>query len=326
MVTGRVPFVGDTASDVIAHILTKEPAALTLVSGAAIERLDEIVAKALVKDREERYQHVKDLLIDLKRLKHRLDVGAEIERTQTPEGGTAAAGEQAGFETLNVTAAHTADLSGANRTSSAGSTVTGIRRHRRVTVVVLGAIVAVLAAASYFNFTRPGEAGIDSIAVLPLVNGNADPSAEWLSDGLTESIINNLSQAPNLRVMARSTVFRYKGRDVDPLAAGRELGVRALLTGRIAQRGDSLSVQSELVDASTGAQLWGERYDRKVTDVLAVQQDISREIADRLRLRLTGEQRERVSKAHTENPEAYQLYLQGRYQWNKRTVGGRRSP
>ena len=320
MVSGRVPFPGDTASDVIAHVLMKEPPALRLTTDRANERLDEIIQKALAKDREERYQHVKDLLIDLKRLKQRLDVEAEIERTQTPEEGAAAAPTRAGraaVETVTTPAARTTDLRGPHPTSSAEYVVSEIKRHRRGAVVILAAIIVTVAFASYFYFARTGGAAIDSIAVLPLVN--ADSGSEWLSDGLTESIINNLSQAPNLRVIARSTVFRYKGQEADPLKVGRELGVRALLTGRVTQRGDALSVQAELVDASTGAQLWGEQYNRKVLDVLSVQQDISREIADKLRLRLTGEQRGRLTRRYTEDSEAYQLYLKGRFFWNKRT-------
>ncbi len=320
MVTGRVPFPGDTASDVIAHVLTKEPPALTLSTDRANERLDEIIQKALAKDREERYQHVKDLLIDLKRLKQKLDVEAEIERTQTPEEGAAAAPTGAGrtaVVTVDTPAARTTDLRGLHPTSSAEYVVSEIKRHRRGAVVMLAAIIVTVAFASYFYFARTGGVAIDSIAVLPLVN--ADSGSEWLSDGLTESIINNLSQAPNLRVMARSTVFRYKGQEADPLKVGRELGVRALLTGRVTQRGDALSVQAELVDASTGAQLWGEQYNRKVLDALSVQQDISREIADKLRLRLTGEQRVRLTRRYTEDSEAYQLYLKGRFFWNKRT-------
>ena len=321
MVMGRVPFPGDTASDVIAHVLTKEPPALTLTPERAHERLDEIIQKALAKDREERYQHVKDLLIDLKRLKQKLDVEAEIERTLTPEEGAAAAvptgAGRAAVETVYTPTAHTADLRGPHPTSSAEYVVSEIKRHRRGVVAILAAIIVAVAFTSYFYFARTGGAAIDSIAVLPLVN--ADSGSEWLSDGLTESIINNLSQAPNLRVMARSTVFRYKGQEVDPLKVGRELGVRALLTGRVTQRGNALSVQAELVDASTGAQLWGEQYNRMVSDVLTVQQDISREIADKLRLRLTGEQRERLTRRYTEDTEAYQLYLKGRHHCNRRT-------
>jgi TolB-like protein/Tfp pilus assembly protein PilF len=165
-----------------------------------------------------------------------------------------------------------------------------------------------------------GEKQIDSIAILPFVNASNNPDAEYLSDGISESLINSLSQVPNLRVVPRSTVFRYKGRDIDPQTVGKELGVRAVLTGRLVQRGDTLSIQTELVDVTEQSTLWGEQYNRKLADLLAVQEEISREISSKLRLKLSGEERKRLDKRYTENTEAYQLYLKGRYYWNKRTA------
>jgi TolB-like protein/Flp pilus assembly protein TadD len=160
----------------------------------------------------------------------------------------------------------------------------------------------------------------NSLAILPFVNASADRGLEYLSDGITESIINNLSQLPQLKVMARSTVFRYKSREIDPQEVGERLCVRAVLTGRVLQRGDRLNVQTELVDVSDGSQLWGEQYDRSSADIFEVQEEIAREIAGKLRLRLSGEERGRLTKRYTENTAAYQLYLKGRYYWNKRTV------
>lgn len=184
------------------------------------------------------------------------------------------------------------------------------------------ALAALLALAAWLTMLRGRGEVIDSLAVLPFVNVSADPNTEYLSDGISESIINSLSQLPNLRVMARSTVFRYKGKDTDPQKVGQELRVRAVLTGRLLQRGDTLIVQTELVDAEKGSQLWGAQYNRPVADVLAVQEDISREISQNLRLRLSGEEKQRLTKHSTENAEAYQLYLKGRYYWNKRTPQG----
>jgi eukaryotic-like serine/threonine-protein kinase len=160
---------------------------------------------------------------------------------------------------------------------------------------------------------------IRSLAVMPFANASDDPEMDYLSDGITETIISNLSQIPRLRVMARSTVFRYKGRDVDPLQIGSELEVRAALVGRVLQRGARLVIKVELVDTSDGAQLWGEQYNRKLEDIFAIEEEISKEISEKLRLRLTGEQKKKLSKRHTENTEAYQLYLKGRYHWNRRT-------
>jgi eukaryotic-like serine/threonine-protein kinase len=163
---------------------------------------------------------------------------------------------------------------------------------------------------------------INSLAVLPFANSNQDPSMDYLSDGITESIINSLSQLPKLRVVPRSTVFRYKGREIDPHVVGRDLNVRAVLTGRIVQRGETLNIQTELIDVSNKSQFWGQQYNRKLSDILVLQEQIAREISERLRLRLTGEEQMRLTKRYTENTEAYHLYLKGRYHWNKRTTEG----
>jgi TolB-like protein/Flp pilus assembly protein TadD len=163
---------------------------------------------------------------------------------------------------------------------------------------------------------------VDSLAVLPLANTSGDQGLEYLSDGITESIINSLAQLPNLRVIARSTVFRYKGLYTDPRVIGQELGVRAVLTGGVLHLGDYLIISTELVDAADGSQLWGERYNRKLSDIFEVQEEISREIVERLRLRLTSEQKKRLTRQHTSSIVAYQQYLKGRHHWNKRTSEG----
>ena len=166
------------------------------------------------------------------------------------------------------------------------------------------------------------QEAIESVAVLPFANDSADPDAEYLSDGITETLINNLSQIWNLRVVARSTVFRYKGKDIDPQKAGNDLHVRAVVSGRLLQRGNTLIVRAELMNVATGGQLWGGQYNRKPEDVFALQDDLSREISEKLRLQLTGEERQRLTKRYTEDSEAYRLYLKGRYHWNKRSPEG----
>ncbi len=160
---------------------------------------------------------------------------------------------------------------------------------------------------------------INSLAVLPFVNASADPNAEYLSDGITESIINNLSQLRQLRVMSSSSVFRYKGKTDDAQAIGRELGVRAVLLGRVLQLGDKLIIRTELVDTTDGSQLWGTRYGKAARDILEIQEEIAREISETLRLRLSGEEQKLLARRYTENIEAYHTYLRGRYYWNKRT-------
>ena len=163
---------------------------------------------------------------------------------------------------------------------------------------------------------------IDSLAVLPLTNTYSDPNGEYLSDGITETLINMISQVPDLRVVPRSTVFRYKSLDVDPQECGRQLGVRAVLTGRVQQIGDTLTIQADLIDVVNEAQLWGQRYRRQMTDIFDLQEEIANEIFQKLRVRVTTEQQQRLRKRQTDNPAAYQAYLKGRYYWNKRTEEG----
>ena len=163
---------------------------------------------------------------------------------------------------------------------------------------------------------------IESIAVLPFVNDSADPDAEYLSDGITEALISNLSEIWNLRVVARNTVFRYKGKDVDLQKTGNDLHVQAVVSGRLLQRGSTLIVRAELTDVATGAQLWGGQCNRRVEDIFALQEDLSKEISEKLRLQLTGDEKQRLTKRYTENTEAYRLYLKGRYHWNKRSLEG----
>ncbi|HKS76692.1 MAG TPA: winged helix-turn-helix domain-containing protein [Terriglobales bacterium] len=182
---------------------------------------------------------------------------------------------------------------------------------------LLGAVlIALLGGGWLWHSTR--LPAIESVAILPFANSSADPNAEYLSDGISESIIDSISQLPNLRVMAWSTVSRYKGKS-DPIAVGRDLGVRAVLTGQILQRDDQVVIQTELVDLKSGTQLWGEQYNRKASDIIPLQQDIARQISEKLRLRLSGEDERKLGKRSTADPEAYRLYLKGRYFWNKRT-------
>jgi serine/threonine-protein kinase len=198
--------------------------------------------------------------------------------------------------------------------AASGAQAARKRPRRRRLAIGLG-VVALAAAALWL---RPAKT-IDSLAVLPFVNAGGDPNAEYLSDGITESLINSVSQIPGIKVISRASAFHYKGKDVDARTVGRELGVRAVLTGRIVQRGDAFSIRAELVNARDDTHLWGEEYNRRLSDILAVQEEIARDISGKLRQRLTGEQKKRLTKRYTENAEAYGLYLKGRYHWNKRT-------
>ena len=188
--------------------------------------------------------------------------------------------------------------------------------------VIAGAIgfllVTALAVGSYLKYGRSDDQ-IESIAVMPFVNESGNADVDYLSDGMAETLINSLSQLPQLSVKARSSVFRYKGKDLDPQTVGSQLNVEAILNGRVVQRGDDLTLYLSLVETRTGNQLWGEQYKRRQSDLLALQTEISRDVATKLKTRLTGAEEQKVAKNYTQNAEAYQLYLQGRYFWNKRT-------
>ena len=307
MVAGRQPFEGATSMDVVSAILNQEPELLAQHAPEVPRHLERIVSKALRKNSEERYQTVRDLLIDLKDLKRELELQSEVQKSVPPSP-------------VNRTESSQAAVATAKSVSSAEYIVPEIKQHKPVAIVVLAAIVLLsIIGFAYFFAGRDRQTAIDSIAVLPLVNASNDPNSEYLSDGIAESVISNLSRLPELKVMARTTVFRFKGKDVDPQKIGRDLNVRAVLTGRLLQQGESLVIRVELVNVADGTALWGGEYNRKVSDVLAVQQDISQEISQKLRLRLTGEEKERLTGRDTGSTEAYQFYLKGRYFWNKRT-------
>jgi serine/threonine protein kinase/Tfp pilus assembly protein PilF len=286
MTTGRQAFPGATSGTIQEAILNREPLAAGRVNPALPARLEEIINKALEKDRPLRYQHASEMRADLQRLKR-------------------------DTESAN------ARIAGSDRLTG------GERRWWRRTPVVAGvlAVGALMAMAIWLVFSSHTDA-IDSIAVLPFVNSSGNPDSEYLSDGITESLINNLSQLPTLRVTARSTAFRYKGNEADPQKIGRDLGVRAVLSGRLSQRGETLVISTELMDVSNGSQLWGGQYTHKAIDVFALQDELSTEISEKLRVRLTRKDRERLTKRYTDNPAAYQMYLRGRYYWNKRSPDG----
>jgi TolB-like protein/Flp pilus assembly protein TadD len=293
MATGRRAFGGKTTAVVFDEILNRVPLPPTRINPEMPRELEHIVNKAVEKDRELRYSNAADLLADLRRLKRDTDSGR-----------------------VTASATRIAMLPDALKTA---------RRmpvSRKATVRAVVVLVAALAAAAgYFSFASRGDQ-IRSMAVLPFVNTTGNADTEYLTDGITETLINSLSQLPDVRVSARSLAFRYKGKDVDPLQAGRDLNVRAVITGRVSTRGNVLIVQSDLMDVATGAQLWGGQYNRPMADILAVQEEIATEIFDKLRIRVTGEERQRVVRRHTDDPEAYQLYLKGRYYWNQGTVDG----
>src|SRR2546425_177801 len=325
MVAGRLPFEGSNQNEIVASIIgDKAVPPLARYTQEVPAELERIVAKAARKNRDERYQTIKDLLLDLRALKQELEFTAKLERSVPPQArvSSATAGAAESNATIDQLAASTVEASKAYPTSSAEYVISGIKQHKLVALVALVVIAGGIAGLAAYLHARNTEVAIESIAVLPFTNQNRDPDSEYLSDGLTESIINSLTQLPNLKVIARSSVFRYKGKETDPIAAGKELGVRSVLTGRILQGGDILMIGTELLDVRDNKQLWGEQYHEKTSDLLSIQREIAKEITGNLRLKLSGPEQSRLAKHYTENPEAYQLYLKGRFYWNKRTEEG----
>ena len=283
MATGTQAFRGGTGGAIIEAVLTRPPASVRSINPNVPPRLEAIIEKALHKDRGQRYQHAAEILSDLQRLKRDTHSGNLVREPVTQ----------------SVAASTT------NHLSSAGNS--GLRAGRQPS--------------GSFRAPRVSKI-ISSLAVLPFENVSRDPENDYLSDGITGSLINNLATVPKLRVMARSTVFRYKGREIDAQAIGRELNVRAVLIGRMMQSGGFLRIGTELVDVATGSQIWGAQFDRKPGDIFTIQDEISNEISGKLRLQLTRAEKKRLIRRHTEDPEAYRLYLQGHHHWNRWTEEG----
>ena len=209
-----------------------------------------------------------------------------------------------------------------HRTSSAEVIISEIKRHKRGSALAAAAVLVAVAALAFRFYSTTGGEAIDSVAILPFVNASAASDSEYISDGVSDSVISSLSRLPNMRVIAFNLVLRYKGQQVDPQAVGRELKVRAVLISRLSKQGDDLSINTELVDVRDGRRLWGEQYNRKVSDIIAVPGEIARQITEGLRLRLTGEEKKLLAKRHTENADAYLFYSLGSYYYRQNTKEG----
>jgi serine/threonine-protein kinase len=280
MLTDGLPFKGDYDQAIAYSIVNDNPEPLSASRKDIPKELERIVAKTLSKNPAERYQHMDDLLVDLKSI------------LKEPEA-----------ETLK------------SSSDQRKYTKRGVIRYS-----IVGALLILLGVFGYQFWAGSAEA-IDSIAVLPFSNTANDPELEYLSDGMTESIINNLSKLPSLnKVIARSSVFQYKGKEITPKEVGEELGVKALLISRIGQRGDELSINVELVNTENSSRIWGNQYKRAFSKIFEIQDEISQSISENLRLKLSGEDHTRLTKRYTENSEAYKLYLKGRYFYNKHNI------
>jgi serine/threonine-protein kinase len=332
MIAGRLPFDGATRKDIIHAITNREPPPLGAGAPAALR---EIVGRALRKDRAERYQSVNELLDDLRRMKRGLRTSGHLQMAYQPSAWSSASSEA----TLITSGARLDTRTRASelptvegKTSTRPGIRSGLGRLARVLkrrALILPALLALGVAAwlTYF-YSRPPQTAIDSLAVLPFVydgaGENVDAKAEYLADGLTDGLINSLAQLPSVKVKARNSVLRFKKEQSDPPAIARRLGVRAVLTGRVTHRGDELTISAELTDARDGSHLWGARYERRLSDLIAVQEEIAQRITAGLRLKLTDAESKRLGKRYTDNAEAYQLYLKGRQMFLQLTPEGSR--
>jgi serine/threonine protein kinase/tetratricopeptide (TPR) repeat protein len=312
--TGKRAFESESTIDTL-HKIVHTPAPLVRdVNPSAPSDLTRIVRRCLAKDPDDRYQSIREATIELRDVRRELEGVVEMETAVRPASPTMrVTSAQRDEATVGGTAASTT-------TSSVEYIITGMKRHKLAMVIILAALVLGSVALAKYLYARNTEVAIDSIAVLPFVNQNSDPDTEYLSDGLTESITNSLSQLSNLRVIPSPSVSRYKTQEIDAMTAGKDLGVRAIVTGRILQRGDNLTLNVALIDVRDNKQLWGDQYNRKIAEALSVQQEISREISEHLRTKLSGEEQKQLRKRDTSSPEAFQAYMLGRHYWNKRTA------
>jgi len=314
-VTRQKAFTGKDTIDTLNRIIREPFTPITDFRPDAPNHLQRIVRRCLAKDPEDRYQTIKDVAIELRELRRDLAGTTGIDTTVAPSAPGSTLGSRESTEHIS------SSTPPSTPPSSAEYIVSGIKQHKFAVAVALLVLAAGAVGFGMYLHARNTEVAIDSIAVLPFQNRSTEPDSEYLSEGLAESLIYRLSQLPNLKVSPTSLVFRYKGQQIDPIKVGKDLGVSTVLSGRITQRGDNLTISAELVDVRYNKLLWGEQYDRKTSELLATQREIAREIVDTLKLKVSVQERG-LAKHYTESNEAYQLYLKGRFYYNKRSQEG----
>jgi len=295
MLTGRLPFRGEHEAAMVYSIVNEEPQSLQKFLPDASPQLAAMIERALEKNPEDRFQSMQDVTVELRRMQRK---STKVPRSAFTEAASIP------------------------QTSSQEkfATQSSLRSNKKLLYGSIGVVGVAAVVAVYLFFGR--QQTIDSLAVLPFENVGASTEQEYLSDGVTESVINNLTKISSLRVIPRSTVFRFKGKEMDIQEIGVKLNVAAVLSGRITHRGQALDVQVDLIDIKRESQLWGNRYQSSAADILTLQQQITNDVSARLGIGLSTETREKLAKRATDNTQAYQLYLQGRYYWNKRTSVG----
>jgi eukaryotic-like serine/threonine-protein kinase len=298
MLTGRPPFDGPTTGDVMVALLDRQPKPLKRYAPEINADVEALLAKMLAKERPERFQTAVELLAELKRVQ--LNWQRALRGAGDSNTGRVALETAPLDETPSDSAGRVAGERGDSSPSGSSSGTSGRSSGSR------------------------GARAFDSLAVLPFVNASAGEDAAYLSEGIPESLIRNLARLPQLRVMAWSTMARYRGQEHDPLSVGRELGVRAVFAGRLHQFGDRLVIKAELVSIADGSQIWGGQYQRPLADVFAIEQEIAQELCLNLRLRLNEAEQAQLARRYTENPTAYRAFLQGRYYWQQRSAAGLR--
>ena len=333
MVARTPPFQGPTMALTFVSILERDPIPPTRHRPDLAPELERIILKALEKNRDLRYQTAAEMRGDLKRLRR----DAETRRYVAQSGVTPPMSGSVQVPSMSPSSAPTvsiltttpappsaarppAPVSNPPSGVSSAEYLAGALHRNRGKMIAIAAVLLLLIAGGLYLVLR--EPPLDSIAVLPFTNVGANPENEYLTDGLTESIINALSQLPKLAVRSFSSVAHLKNKDVSPADAGEKLRVRAVLTGRVVRHGDEFAINAELIEVRGDRQIWGSKYTVKAADLLATQEQISRQISEKLRIELTGAEVARMTKHTTEDSEAYQLYLQGRHQWSQRTLEG----
>jgi len=307
LITGRMPFAGDSVSETFANLINAEPQPLLRYAANVPDELQRIVSKMLRKNKDERYQTMKGLLADLKDTQQELEFQNKLERTNPPLR------EEAKTQIINA-----ATTDAPHTPSSVKSVANEVKKHKFSFAVCLIVLLSAIGSGIWFFGNRAAhKTTIESIAVLPFVNESGNADVEYLSDGMTETLISSLSQIPKLNIKARSSVFRYKGKDTNAQTIGKELNVQAILNGTVVQRGQDLALHIELIDAQTESVLWSADYKQPMANLVSLQSEITRDVSGKLKIKLSGADEQKLTKNYTENAEAYRLYLKGRYYWYK---------